>query len=494
MSNYYSYDVVINCIFWENMDWRGKDEAAQIYGRLDIVEYSCIQGWTGRWGGTGNIGDDPCFVVPGHFSPDPNYVSIPFYPYYFYDWTDGDYHLLPDSPCVNAGDPNYTAEADEMDLDGNPRMIGGRIDMGAYEAPPPAEVRIIPRTINLASKGNSINCYIRLAENYDVADVDPDSVFLQGKFEAESVQIDEVKQIVTAQFGYEQLWEILNFGQVELTIILRLTDGTFFRGTDIISVKDKKGGKPDKYEQAGNPNPPDGATEVSRTADLSWTPSSSATSHDVYFGTANPPPFVCNQTATTFDPGTMDYETVYYWRIDEINKWGTTTGDIWHFTTFPSLPPPPGPKPPGSPPGCFPADTPVWIDGAQVQFSKVNAGRKVGRLDATDTESCFEKPGCLKEIESVLVYQGTDDYYNIVLENGNRINVVHSHYFLTASDQWILVENLKTGSKLQSLKGPVSIQTISKSEKQFTGNFYNLKIKGGDRYYVGKDGVAVRGH
>ncbi|NIP51310.1 MAG: hypothetical protein GWO08_03060, partial [Gammaproteobacteria bacterium] len=143
---------------------------------------------------------------------------------------------MPDSLCVDTGDPNYIADPDETDLDGNPRMIGGRIDMGAYEAPPSAEVRITPRTINLSGKGNSITCYIRLDENYDVADIVPNSILLQGKIEAESVQVDEVKQIVTAQFGYEQLQEILNVGEVELTIILRLTDGTLFRGIDIISV------------------------------------------------------------------------------------------------------------------------------------------------------------------------------------------------------------------------------------------------------------------
>jgi hypothetical protein len=44
-----------------------------------------------------------------------------------------DYNLLPNSPCINAGDPDYIAEPNETDLDGKPRVIGGRIDMGAYE-------------------------------------------------------------------------------------------------------------------------------------------------------------------------------------------------------------------------------------------------------------------------------------------------------------------------------------------------------------------------
>ncbi len=43
--------------------------------------------------------------------------------------------------------------------------------------------------------------------------------------------------------------------------------------------------------------------------------------------------FKGNQTTTTFDPGTLDYATTYYWRIDEINTIGTTTGTVWSFTT-----------------------------------------------------------------------------------------------------------------------------------------------------------------
>ena len=53
-----------------------------------------------------------------------------------------DYHLRPGSPCIDAGDPDYVVGPNETDLDGNPRVIGGRIDMGAYEfqnTPPVAD-------------------------------------------------------------------------------------------------------------------------------------------------------------------------------------------------------------------------------------------------------------------------------------------------------------------------------------------------------------------
>jgi hypothetical protein len=91
--------------------------------------------------------------------------------------------------------------------------------------------------------------------------------------------------------------------------------------------------------QASNPNPTDGALGVDIDADLSWTAGVGATSHDVYFGTSNPPPFQLNQTTATFNPGTMAYGTTYYWRIDETGAYGTTTGMAWSFTNMMSPPP-----------------------------------------------------------------------------------------------------------------------------------------------------------
>ena len=90
---------------------------------------------------------------------------------------------------------------------------------------------------------------------------------------------------------------------------------------------------PPPPEQATNPGPADLATNVSVIADLGWTAGSGAASHDVYFGTSSPGNFQRNQTATTFDPGTLDSNITYYWRIDEKNAGGTTTGTVWSFTT-----------------------------------------------------------------------------------------------------------------------------------------------------------------
>lgn len=85
--------------------------------------------------------------------------------------------------------------------------------------------------------------------------------------------------------------------------------------------------------QASNPIPADGVTDVSIEADLSWIAGSDTTSHDVYFGTTDPPLFAQNQSGTTYDPGTLAYETTYYWRIDEVGPGGVTEGTVWSFTT-----------------------------------------------------------------------------------------------------------------------------------------------------------------
>ena len=41
-----------------------------------------------------------------------------------------------------------------------------------------------------------------------------------------------------------------------------------------------------------------------------------------------------NQPGTSYNPGTLSYNTLYYWRIDAMSAGGTTTGPVWYFTTI----------------------------------------------------------------------------------------------------------------------------------------------------------------
>lgn len=107
-----------------------------------------------------------------------------------------------------------------------------------------------------------------------------------------------------------------------LTVAARYNNGVEFDGITIA-----------KTPKATNPNPADEATGVSIGAILSWSPGIDATSHDVYFGTTDPPPFEQSQDVTIFDPGTMANETTYFWRIDEYDGVTTHQGYVWSFTT-----------------------------------------------------------------------------------------------------------------------------------------------------------------
>jgi len=210
-----------NCILWDGGDEIWNNDESTI-----AITYSDVEG---GWPGEGNIDADPCFVKQGYWAVgDDDYF-----------WVEGDYHLLPDSPCIDAGDPNYPYEPNETDLDGKPRIIGGRIDMGAYESPIQAEVKILPRTINLASKGKWITAFLWLPEGYNVADIDPNSVILEDEIGVESIQVYEERRIALVRFSREELRAILSVGEVELAISGQLSDGTVFEAKDVIIVINK---------------------------------------------------------------------------------------------------------------------------------------------------------------------------------------------------------------------------------------------------------------
>ena len=84
---------------------------------------------------------------------------------------------------------------------------------------------------------------------------------------------------------------------------------------------------------AFHPVPPEKAENIPVSVALSWTPGGLTTEHKVYFGTMNPPPLATQTQDARFDPGLLNHETRYYWRVDEVNGSGLTTGPVWLFTT-----------------------------------------------------------------------------------------------------------------------------------------------------------------
>jgi uncharacterized repeat protein (TIGR01451 family) len=88
-----------------------------------------------------------------------------------------------------------------------------------------------------------------------------------------------------------------------------------------------------------SPSPADGAPDVSTDAHLSWTggdPDLGDTlTYDIYLGTNTAPPVVSTgQTQATYNPGTLSYGTLYYWKIVATDNHGSSSeGPVWSFTT-----------------------------------------------------------------------------------------------------------------------------------------------------------------
>jgi hypothetical protein len=87
--------------------------------------------------------------------------------------------------------------------------------------------------------------------------------------------------------------------------------------------------------QATAPGPADGAVNVPLGTVLSWTPGANMLGNEVFFGTTPNPgaaEFRSAQPGTIFDPGPLDLNVTYYWRIDTVTAVETVEGEVWSFT------------------------------------------------------------------------------------------------------------------------------------------------------------------
>ena len=252
--------VLTNCILWNNWSEYGLEIFAvpedPFYPKAFEANNCCLQGLSGTWG-AGNIGADPLFVDPGywddHGTPtDPNDDF----------WVDGDYRLQAGSPCIDAGDPNYVGGPDETDIDGNVRVVGGRIDIGAYEYVENAietvesEMLFVPRVINRESRGKFVMGIMDLPDGIEKGDVDDGSFVLY----VDGDRLDPLVPVmvrINASRHFRRIFVVFDRadfvealpaenGSVEVGIEAALDDGRYLYGSDTVRLVTPRRRQPNK--------------------------------------------------------------------------------------------------------------------------------------------------------------------------------------------------------------------------------------------------------
>jgi hypothetical protein len=108
-----------NCIIYYNAAVGGTNDVEANYEYWNGVRNYCCSGPVPSFDNTFNhfmVTNEPAFV----------------------DWVNGNYHLQSNSPCINSGNNAYITNS--SDYEGNSRISGGTVDIGAYELQNPPSV------------------------------------------------------------------------------------------------------------------------------------------------------------------------------------------------------------------------------------------------------------------------------------------------------------------------------------------------------------------
>jgi hypothetical protein len=176
---------------------------------------------------------------------------------------------------------------------------------------------------------------------------------------------------------------------------------------------------------------------------------------------------VVNQTATTYDTGTMSGNTTYYWRIDEKNAGGTAEGMVWSFTTT-TQPPPVILLQDG-----FETNFDKWTDGGTTDWDRTTAQKHTGsysahagdvdndlfsdNLNTTGKSSItidfWFRDDDIDDDDNIYLQLYNGSAYNNYYELGNSTEDTWNHYTVTITDSQYMRSNFRIkfeGSSIDS--------------------------------------------
>ena len=143
----------------------------------------------------------------------------------------------------------------------------------------------------------------------------------------------------------------------------------------------------------GNPQPANGATDVAMATILSWTAADNAASHEVYLGLDKDTVRNADTSsleykgskalgAESYDPGLLEVDTTYYWRVDEIDNGNPVTGPVWSFAVADFLLVDDFEDYTEYPPNRI---YETWIDGYGISTNGSTIGHESGTMDIAET-------------------------------------------------------------------------------------------------------------
>ncbi|MBN1302430.1 MAG: T9SS type A sorting domain-containing protein [Melioribacteraceae bacterium] len=195
---------------------------------------------------------------------------------------------------------------------------------------------------------------------------------------------------------------------------------------------------------------------------LLWQPGLNVSSHYVYLGTTNPPPFIANVTDTFFISDSLEKGKRYYWRIDEVNDHGTTEGEVWSFTVTRDLPD---------------ARIAWWkLDESEGSAIADNGGfGNVGTMVNMPVSPFVQGIS-----DNALLFDGIDD--RVIVPNSGLYDFSNEGFTISI---WVKVSKYSDNSMYLLSKG-----SFAPDESQLTnGNWYGFELKGDELRFSIDDNI-----
>jgi hypothetical protein len=212
------------------------------------------------------------------------------------------------------------------------------------------EESISARAINLTNgnpnkpkkpSGNSSG-YICIEYNYSTSTTDPSDLNITYGWDWDG---DLIVDEWTEEYESNETCNITHIwlepGIFNVSVIANNTLGNLSEWSDSLNVTMEN----HPPNEPNTPIPPNGSIDIDIDEDLNWICDDPDTCdtlvYDVYFGTDPDPPLVMeNISDTSYDPGALNLNTKYYWKIIATdNHNNSTEGPIWNFTTRDNNPP-----------------------------------------------------------------------------------------------------------------------------------------------------------